>query len=125
MLIQMLILFSVSRASSQKSIQKPKSRSSKHKPPSSSPNDVAKCILDCKNAGLNDALEWIKENFEDAMEDLADEDDENGIPIVAILDCAVNAMDNPLFLKMIKSMGINEPADAQVNDLLINIKYFS
>lgn len=66
---------------------------------------------------MAEALEWIKESFSDAIEDLEDDQDGNdadGVPIVPILDCAVAAMDDDGFLKLLRAFGAQEPFDEQV-----------
>lgn len=67
--------------------------------------------------GLQEALDWLRENFADAADDLDSsiiDDDETGIPLVPILDCAVEAMENQTFLNLLKAFGIQEPYDEQV-----------
>lgn len=67
---------------------------------------------------MQNALEWLKESFSDAADDLEDDDDdndENGIPIVAILDCATQAMEDNDFQKLLLAFGVSKPANEQVS----------
>lgn len=65
---------------------------------------------------MDEALEWLKESFSDAIEDFDDDDEAaDGIPLVPIMDYAVNAMENKDFLDALKTLGICSPADEQVS----------
>lgn len=78
--------------------------------------ELAKLLIASVDAGLEEALEWIRESFSDAAEDMENDpsdDDESGVPIVPILDCAIQAMENPLFQKLLKAFGIQRPFDEQ------------
>lgn len=61
---------------------------------------------------MNEALEWIKESLEDAMED-RDEESSEGIPLVPITDYSSAAMDSPSFQRLLRAIGIESPADEQ------------
>lgn len=67
--------------------------------------------------GMQDALEWLKDNFSDAADDVEEDDDndENGIPLVTILDCSVEAMENSDFQKLLIAFGVSKPASEQVS----------
>lgn len=65
---------------------------------------------------MNDALEWICESVTDMIDDLEHnpDDDEEGVPLVPIMECACNAMDDKNFLKLLRCLGFQEPSDEQV-----------
>lgn len=65
---------------------------------------------------MSSALEWIKECIDDLVDDMENDPDDNGegIPIVPILESAVNAIDNDDFLKLLRAFGFQEPSDEQV-----------
>lgn len=67
---------------------------------------------------MAEALEWLKDSFCDAAEDFNEGDGDGtgeGIPLVPIMDYAVNAMENKDFLDVLKSLGVCPPADEQVS----------
>lgn len=70
--------------------------------------------------GMQEALEWLKDSFSDAVEDIDGDDDnsENGIPLVTILDCSVQAMENSDFQKLLIAFGVSKPASEQVSNTL-------
>lgn len=65
---------------------------------------------------MSDALEWLRESFTDAAEDIDvdPETDESGIPLVPILDCSVTAMEDGRFQNVLLAFGVVKPADEQV-----------
>lgn len=71
-------------------------------------------------AGRQEALDWLKESLSDAIEDFEDYDDgggqDEGIPLVPIMDYAQEAMGNGEFQEMLKAFGICEPFDEQVSN---------
>ncbi|XP_048512372.1 protein timeless homolog isoform X2 [Athalia rosae] len=71
---------------------------------------LLKDIID--NGAIRDALEWIKESLEDALED-RDEESTDGTPLVPITDSANAAMDIPSFQRFLRASGIEPPADEQ------------
>ncbi|KRT83701.1 hypothetical protein AMK59_3626, partial [Oryctes borbonicus] len=78
-------------------------------------NELSKLLIAIVNSGMSDALEWLRESFSDAADDIeADpETDETGIPLVPILDCSVTAMDDTQFQRLLLAFGIAKPADEQ------------
>lgn len=71
---------------------------------------------------MEEALEWLKESFSDAIEDFDDDETTEGIPLVPIMDYAVNAMENKDFLDALKSLGICSPSDEQVSSSICYLK---
>lgn len=65
---------------------------------------------------MSSALEWIKESIEDVVDELENDPDgdEEGVPLVPIMESAITAMENEEFLKLIRAFDIEEPADEQV-----------
>ncbi|GJQ77730.1 putative tmeless protein [Trypoxylus dichotomus] len=80
-----------------------------------SKNELSKLLIAIVNSGMSDALEWLRESFSDAADDMeADpETDETGIPLVPILDCSVTAMEDTQFQRLLLAFGIARPADEQ------------
>lgn len=66
---------------------------------------------------MTEALDWLKESFSDVADDLEENPDDNdeGVPLVAILECSLNAMENENFLKLLRGFGVKEPANEQVS----------
>nr|XP_022919507.1 protein timeless homolog [Onthophagus taurus] len=105
-----------------RSVKKPlktKRRAKTSNQPSAPPvsyNHVLKLVADVESSGMSDAVQWLRESFEDVAEDVEDDnldDDDIGIPIVPILDCAISAMENLKFLELLKGFGVKEPFDEQ------------
>ncbi|XP_015606157.1 protein timeless homolog [Cephus cinctus] len=61
---------------------------------------------------MKDALEWVKESMEEVLED-RDEESVDGIPLVPITDYSTVAMDSPSFQRLLRAIGIQEPANEQ------------
>lgn len=61
---------------------------------------------------MREALEWIRESLQDALDD-RDEESSEGIPLVPLTDYSEAAMDSPSFQKLLRAMGFVPPADAQ------------
>ncbi|KAK9703332.1 Timeless PAB domain [Popillia japonica] len=78
-------------------------------------NDLAKLLIPLIDSGMSDALEWLRESFTDAAEDIDvdPETDESGIPLVPILDCSVTAMEDGRFQNVLLAFGVVKPADEQ------------
>lgn len=64
------------------------------------------------------ALEWIKECIDDLVDDIENDpdDDDEGVPIVPIMESSVSAMENEKFLYLLRAFGFVEPADEQANN---------
>lgn len=61
---------------------------------------------------MREALEWIKESLQDALDD-RDEESSEGIPLVPLTDNSAAATDSPSFQKLLRALGFVPPADAQ------------
>lgn len=67
---------------------------------------------------MSNSLKWIVENMTEAAEDLEQEldlDNNEGVPLVPIGEEDVLAMDNALFKRTLTALGIQKPANEQVN----------
>ncbi|XP_012535516.2 protein timeless homolog isoform X2 [Monomorium pharaonis] len=69
-------------------------------------------LKDVIDKDMREALEWIKESLQDALDD-RDEESSEGIPLVPLTDYSSAAMDSPSFQKLLRAMGFVPPADAQ------------
>lgn len=71
--------------------------------------------------GLNGALEWLAEAFEDVSEDLQDEDvdQDDAIPLVPIAADQREAMENEEFKLLLREFGMQEPLEAMVRNLIV------
>lgn len=67
--------------------------------------------------GLGDALEWLREAFEDVAEDLQDEDvdQEDAIPLVPIMADQREAVENAQFKTLLREFGMQEPLQEMVS----------
>lgn len=67
---------------------------------------------------MTEALKWLAENLEEVALDQEAEgfDPEGeGVPMVPISSCSVEAMDNSLFQNLLRGIGIQPPNDEQVH----------
>ncbi|CAH2105801.1 unnamed protein product [Euphydryas editha] len=81
-----------------------------------SASEIAKLLVQAVDSGLTEALKWLAENLEEvALDQEAEGFDptSEGTPLVPISDESVQAMDNPVFIKVLKSVGIVSPSDEQ------------
>ncbi|XP_050343206.1 protein timeless homolog [Nymphalis io] len=81
-----------------------------------SASEIAKLLIEAVDSGLTEALKWLAENLEEvALDQEAEGFDptSEGTPLVPISSESVEAMDNPLFMKVLKSVGIAPPSDEQ------------
>ncbi|CAL7943922.1 unnamed protein product [Xylocopa violacea] len=69
-------------------------------------------LKDVIEKNMSEALEWIKESLQDALDDW-DEESSEGIPLVPLTDYSSAAMDSPSFQKLIRAMGFAPPVDEQ------------
>ncbi|XP_039305903.1 protein timeless homolog isoform X2 [Solenopsis invicta] len=69
-------------------------------------------LKDVIDRDMREALEWLKESLQDAVDD-RDEESSEGIPLVPLTDYSSVAMDSPSFQKLLRAMGFVPPADAQ------------
>lgn len=86
--------------------------------PSLSRTDLCNMLTELVESGMSDALEWIRDSFGDALEDLEVEDNDNdgqeeGVPLVPLMEHSITAMDNETFLRILRAMHVHEPADEQ------------
>lgn len=72
-----------------------------------------KSLLAEIDESFKEAIEWLIESFKDAKEDLIDPSDnpDDGVPLVPFMSAQHDAMDNQQFQKLLKSVGIEEPAE--------------
>ncbi|ENN80215.1 hypothetical protein YQE_03356, partial [Dendroctonus ponderosae] len=63
---------------------------------------------------MRDSLEWLKESLGDAGEDYEVGNNE-GIPLVPVMDYAETAMENVEFQQLLKALGVCSPFDEQLN----------
>lgn len=72
-----------------------------------------KNLLSEIDESFKEAIDWLIESFKEAKEDFVDtsDDPDNGVPLVPFMSAQHDAMDNPQFQKLLKSVGIEEPAD--------------
>lgn len=70
------------------------------------------------NIDLAESLKWLAENLEEvALDQEAEGYDPagEGTPLVPIFDDAVEAMENELFQKVLRGVGVTPPSDEQVS----------
>ncbi|XP_045534789.1 protein timeless homolog isoform X2 [Papilio machaon] len=81
-----------------------------------SANEIAKLLVQAVDNGFGEALKWVAENLEEvALDQEAEGYDPNaeGTPLVPISDDSVQAMENQMFHKVLKGIGLLPPADEQ------------
>lgn len=66
-------------------------------------------------------MDWLKESLSDAIEDFENGNNE-GIPLVPIMDYAQEAIENSEFQEMLKAFAICEPFDEQVSVLVLKLE---
>lgn len=93
-----------------------------------------KSLLAEIDESFKEAIDWLIESFKEAKEDFAEpsNDPDAGVPLVPFMIAQHDAMDNQQFQKLLKSVGIEEPADGEnywripanlsVNDLELRTK---
>ncbi|XP_063971887.1 protein timeless homolog [Diachasmimorpha longicaudata] len=69
-------------------------------------------LKDVINKNMTEALEWVVESLEDAVED-RDEESIEGIALVPLDDYSSAAMDSPSFQRLLRAIGVEPPADEQ------------
>ncbi|KAL1435365.1 hypothetical protein MTO96_032373 [Rhipicephalus appendiculatus] len=62
--------------------------------------------------GCKESLEWLLSSLEDALEDW-DPEDPSSVPLVPILEAHHSSMENSDFCSLLRTMGIQPPADEQ------------
>ncbi|XP_047528915.1 protein timeless homolog [Vanessa atalanta] len=81
-----------------------------------SASEIAKLLIQAVESGLSEALKWLAENLEEVALDQEAEGfdpESEGTPLVPISSESVEAMDNALFVKVLKSIGVAPPSDEQ------------
>ncbi|KPJ08860.1 Protein timeless-like [Papilio machaon] len=81
-----------------------------------SANEIAKLLVQAVDNGFGEALKWVAENLEEvALDQEAEGYDPSaeGTPLVPISDDSVQAMENQMFHKVLKGIGLLPPADEQ------------
>ncbi|KAJ8921930.1 hypothetical protein NQ315_008564, partial [Exocentrus adspersus] len=91
--------------------KRPKKKQRDAHVPASKP-ELVKHLLNAMESGMDEALDWFKDSLSDAIEDFRDGNDE-GLPLVPIMDYAHAAMENVVFQQMLKAFGVTEPFDEQ------------
>lgn len=86
---------------------------------------------------FKEAIDWLIESFKEAKEDFVEASDnpDDGVPLVPFMSAQHDAMDNQQFQKLLKSIGVDEPADGEtywripanlsINDLDLRTKILS
>lgn len=75
---------------------------------------------------MNESVKWLAECLAEAAEDLEqdiDLDNDEGVPIVAISEDSVLAVDHSVFKKLMSAIGIMKPKSEQVCAAKFNIMY--
>ncbi|XP_069688768.1 protein timeless homolog [Periplaneta americana] len=75
--------------------------------------ELASILTQVISSGMSEALLWISSSMEEVAEDRDTEEDEEGIPLLPLTEDAMNAMDNPQFLNLLKALSIVPPSDEQ------------
>lgn len=73
---------------------------------------ICEILIKIVDSEMHEALEWLKESLSDAIEDYEVENNE-GIPLVPVMDYAETAMENPEFQRMLRMLGVCPPFDEQ------------
>ncbi|XP_065170446.1 protein timeless homolog isoform X2 [Atheta coriaria] len=78
--------------------------------------EITRILIDLASGDLKQGIDWLKDSIEDAAEDWNDiSEDDEGVPLVPILEYSIAAMDNPAFLGLLRALNIQEPsADGQI-----------
>lgn len=96
-----------------------------------------KSLLAEIDESFKEAIDWVIESFKEAKEDLDEPTDnpDDGVPLVPFISAQHDAMENQQFQKLLKSIGVEEPADGEtywripanltVNDLELRTKLLS
>ncbi|KAL1505674.1 hypothetical protein ABEB36_005180 [Hypothenemus hampei] len=73
---------------------------------------LGKMLLQIMNSEMRESLEWLKESLGDAIEDYEIGNNE-GIPLVPVMDYAETAMENVEFQRLLKAFGVCPPSNEQ------------
>ncbi|CAH0763660.1 unnamed protein product [Diatraea saccharalis] len=79
-------------------------------------NEIAKLLVEAVDSGLIESLKWLAENLEEVALDQEAEGynpNSEGTPLVPISEEAVDAMENELFQRVLKGVGVTPPSDEQ------------
>ncbi|XP_075549205.1 circadian regulator timeout [Dermacentor variabilis] len=77
-----------------------------------SPEELRTVLSNLAEAGCQESLEWLLSSLEDALEDW-DPEDPSSVPLVPILEAHHSSMENSDFCSLLRTMGIQPPADEQ------------
>lgn len=77
-----------------------------------SPEELRTVLSNLVEAGCQESLEWLLSSLEDALEDW-DPEDPTSVPLVPILEAHHSSMENSDFCSLLRTMGIQPPADEQ------------
>ncbi|XP_066149968.1 protein timeless homolog isoform X2 [Euwallacea fornicatus] len=73
---------------------------------------IAEILIKISGEEMRESLEWLKESLGDAIEDYEVENNE-GIPLVPVMDYAETAMESLEFQQLLKALGVCPPYDEQ------------
>ncbi|XP_049272285.1 protein timeless homolog isoform X1 [Rhipicephalus sanguineus] len=77
-----------------------------------SPEALRSVLSKLVETGCQESLEWLLSSLEDALEDW-DSEDPSSVPLVPILETHHSSMENSDFCSLLRTMGIQPPADEQ------------
>nr|XP_037279767.1 LOW QUALITY PROTEIN: protein timeless homolog [Rhipicephalus microplus] len=77
-----------------------------------SPEALRTVLSKLVETGCQESLEWLLSSLEDALEDW-DPEDPSSVPLVPILEAHHSSMENGDFCSLLRTMGIQPPADEQ------------
>ncbi|XP_052126386.1 protein timeless homolog [Frankliniella occidentalis] len=80
------------------------------------PGQVTAMLLQVVSSGFSGGLQWLKDSFDEAAEDLEKDpssEDVDGVPLVPVGEDADSAMDSPIFQRLLQALGVLPPFDEQ------------
>ena len=66
--------------------------------------------------GFGGSVIWIQRSMQEVADDREADQDEEPIPVVPMTEETENAMDNTVFQKLLKKLGVTPPANEQVRN---------
>ena len=66
--------------------------------------------------GFGGSVIWIQRSMQEGADDREADQDEEPIPVVPMTEETENAMDNTVFQKLLKKLGVTPPANEQVRN---------
>lgn len=73
--------------------------------------DALVCAVKCEE--LRGPITWVRDDLKDIGEDRENEDDLEPVPLVPIMEENHVALNNPIFKKLLKLLGLKQPANEQ------------